>query len=696
MNASAVKAILIRSFQIAWAAVILLLFALYSGTISHTYGSSFTDWTRFVRKWLEMDAGVYAKDLLLAFAGVLLFTLACASVGIIFLNLAFREKQTPPWEWIARLVTAFILGEIVFSIALTVLGITAQFTPRNTTITVLMGGAAGIIPLWKFLPMRAQAKHVPQIKSASAFWTAILWLSITAILAAALLSSARVSYDSTALYFSNAKLSAMTHRLAFFPNDVLMVSSFHTGILYAALIQIGGDQSARLLSWMNGLLIVLMSVSLADALGLSERGKRLVAVFLVTSTAFLDPFGDGKIELSATLPALAAVYWLARTVKDDGFGNYLIAGLCAGFAVIARPYNLILLGGFIAIFFFTQTIPLKLRVRSYLVLGLAVWALLTFHLAVNWAVLGDFLAPINDAAQVRVENWQWSGLKPGELWLARILYPFTVTFFNSPQSLGTITPLVATFIPFFFQKRTLQEFLRCGRLKTLALISLFLLLAWIAFNFMVVEIRYVFFLWVLVFLAAAEMVSVSLEGMPPARYRLFSTAIILTLIYIIARTVFVSVDAYSPVDRNGAPQCNDSAFCDYLNPINKTAAPGERVLVFSAFRYYLRPDLFACSSKAEEYHEIRGALEISSDEFWKTAYRSGYAYIAYEENYSLRHLAINPLPAIENAPDWVRLRKLSETFGGYFSAYEVDYIAAPFRIEKNCVNRGGVWVVVDR
>jgi hypothetical protein len=689
------KRILIRSFRIAWVVLILLLFALYSGTISHTYGSSLSDWTRFIRKLLEMDIFAYGRDLLPAYAGAVLFTLACASVGSIFINLAFREKQAPPSERIGRLITAFILGEIVFSVVLIGLGMAAQFTPRNTAIVVLIGGAAGIMPLGKFILARAQPENEPKIKETSKFWIAILGLSITAIFAAALLSSARVSYDSTALYFSNAKLSAMTHRLAFFPNDVLMVSSFHTGILYAALVQIAGDQSARLLSWMNGLLIVLMSVSLADALGLSDRGKRLVVVLLVTSTAFLDPFGDGKIELSATLPALAAVYWLAKTAKDDGFGNYLLAGICAGLAIIARPYNLILLGGFIGIFFFTQTTPLKSRVRSYFVLGLPVLALLIFHLTVNWALLGDFFAPINDSAQVRVENWQWSGLKPGELWLARILYPFTVTFFNSPQSLGTVTPLAVMFIPFFIQKGTFKKSLRSGELKTLVLISLFLLPAWITFNFMVVEIRYVFFLWILVFLAAAEMMSVSLEQMPPATYRLFSAAIVLTLIYTIVRAVFVAVDAYSPIDQTGAPQCNDSAFCDYLAPLNEAAAPGGRVLVFSAFRYYLRPDLFACSSKAGEYHEIRGALEISSDEFWKAAYRNGYTYIAYEENYSLRHLGIKPLPAIENAPDWVKLRKLSETFGGYFIAFEIEYVDAPFQSQRTCVNREGIWAVVD-
>lgn len=210
---------------------------------------------------------------------------------------------------------------------------------------------------------------------------------------------------------------------------------------------------------------------------------------------------------------------------------------------------------------------------------------------------------------------------------------------------------------------------------------------------MVLEIRYVFFLWILIFLAAAELISISLEHMPPVANRFFSGIIILVLIYIIMRNIFIAVDAYSPVDETGSPQCNTSAVCGFLEPINQNADTGDRVLVFSAFRYYLRPDLFACSSKADEYHEIRNALSNSNDEFWLTVYSHGYGYIAYEENYSLRHLSINPLSSIKNPPSWVRVEKLSEAYDDRFAAYKIEFLDTPLQVQKSCISRESIWIV---
>lgn len=693
MNIPAMKTFFARSLQFAWATLVVLLFTLYSGTISHLYGSSLGDWTRFTQKLSQMDVMVYGMDLIHAFTGIILFTIACTSLGSIFIRLLFPEKNITFSDRIGLLVTAFILGEILISFILIGLGAKGQLSLINVGIILAMGGSAGIVSFGKLILTRDKANKGQRTRSGSKFERTIGKLAITAILTAALLTTARVSYDSTALYFSNAKLSAMIHRLAFFPNDVLMVSSVHTGILYSALIQIMGDQSARLLSWVNGALIVIMTMSIADSLGLSARAKRLSVVLLATSIAFLDPFGDGKIELSTTLPALAAIYWIAKAAKNDEFKNYLLAGICAGFAIISRPYNLILLGGFLGIFFSTQQNSFKLRIKSYVILAIPILIMLILHLSVNWAVLGNFFAPINDMAQVKSENWQWTGLKPEELWAARILYPLTITFFNTPQSLGIITPLVLIFAPVFIQKEILRRAFHSRFLSKITLISIFLLAIWNTFNFMVLEIRYVFFLWILIFLAAAELISISLEHMPPVANRFFSGIIILVLIYIIMRNIFIAVDAYSPVDETGSPQCNTSAVCGFLEPINQNADTGDRVLVFSAFRYYLRPDLFACSSKADEYHEIRNALSNSNDEFWLTVYSHGYGYIAYEENYSLRHLSINPLSSIKNPPSWVRVEKLSEAYDDRFAAYKIEFLDTPLQVQKSCISRESIWIV---
>jgi hypothetical protein len=695
MKVSSLKNIIMNSLHIIWAVLITILFVFYSGTISHLYDSNFGNWLKFIPKLLQIDMAVYIKGLIISLLGIAAFTLACISLGSIFLNGMYPLEKPSLFDWIGGFVTAFLLGEIVFSFIMLAMGIWGKLPPSNTISVFLIGGGMGILSFRKLILACRKSRKSYVCKPGTKSERLIFWLSMAALASAVLLTTARLSYDSTAFYFSDAKLTAMTGQLLFFPNDSFVISSFHTGILYTALIQFAGDHSARLLSWVSGVLIVMICMALAGQVGLSNKGKIITLALLVTSTAFLDPLGDGKIELSSSLPALTAIYWLVRSVKENNLNNYLLAGTFAGFAIVSRPYNLMLLGGFIGIYFLTSLNSLKLRLRSYIAIAGPILFFLLLHLIANWMILGDPFAPINNASKVSRDGWQWSGFDPENIWLARIFFPFIATFFNTPQSMGNISPIMLIFLPVLFNKKTRAALKSGGDLKIISLISLFVLTSWIMLQFTIFEIRYVLFLWVIIYLAAAEIISTGLEGLPQVSRNIFLGTIVLLLAYIVARNIFIAVDAYAPIDKNGTPQCSDSPFCNYLFPINQNALHGERVLGLSAFRYYLRPELFACSSKANEYHKIRDALEDSYDDFWLEVQRQGYTYIAYEENYSTRHLKIDLLPAIANKPNWVNLEKLSETFDGYFSAYKIEFNNDLNHIKKNCVNNNGIWLVQE-
>ncbi len=690
MKASSAKVLFINTLYIIGACFATALFTLYSGTLSHTYGSSFASWADFAQKFSQLDTYYYGKNLITSFAGMLWFALACISLGSIFISKYYSSEKLTMSDWIGKIATSFLLGEIIFSFILLGIGVLEKLSPANTIITLLIGGAAGILSSRNLLLSYPKIKIGNSYKSISE--NTFFWLSLIVLASTVLLTSARISYDSTALYFSDSKLTAMTNRLIFFPIDGFVVSSFHAGILYAAIIQIAGDQAARFLSWISGLFIILISMALADELGLSRKSKLIALVLLVTSTAFMDPFGDGKIELSATLPAIAAIFWLVKAGKGDYLKNYILAGIFAGFSIISRPYNLVLLGGFIALLFFINKTPLLPRVKNYITLLIPILIMLLLHLTANWLILGDFLAPFHNTTKVTPEIWQWSGFDPKYIWVARIFFPLVATFLNTPQSMGNITPIILIFLPVLFTRKTRGNLNSSRDLIKIALISLFILTAWIMAYFTIFEIRYVFFLWIIIYLASAEMIVSSLENLEPISQKIFSGIIVLLLIYMFARNIFIAVDAFAPIE-NRAPQCNDSPFCSYLLPINQNADSGERVLGLSAFRYYFRPDLFACSSKSDEYLTIRDALEKSNEDFWMEVYKQGYTYIAYEENYSTRHVGIDFLPTLNAVPDWVKLEKLSETFDGYFSTYKIEYINPPMQNEKKCVYSDGIWLV---
>lgn len=227
----------------------------------------------------------------------------------------------------------------------------------------------------------------------------------------------------------------------------------------------------------------------------------------------------------------------------------------------------------------------------------------------------------------------------------------------------------------------------------IAAIATATLILWIMVYFTVLEIRYVLFLWAIIYIAFAEGISYSLEHMDVTNKNISQGVFIILLLFILARNIFIAVDAYAPIDKNGVPQCGDFIFCNFLKPVNEMAKPGERVLTLNAYRYYLRPELFACSSKNMEYAEIKKASLVSNEAFWLEVNRQGYTFITYEHNYAVRHLYMNFFPDPKNTPPWVKLEKLEDDLDGSFISYKIEYIDPPYKTEKNCLKVNDVWLV---
>lgn len=675
-----------------WAALIMVTYIMYSGTTSHIYGSFASDWHLFFEKLSKIDFPSYFANLLLAFLGTLLFTIAATSSGLFFLNKHYQNNNISDNDWYGILITAFLLGEIIFSILLLSFAAAEILTPMASFIIIFLGGLLGIKSTMKFASTLPKGSSILPIIKGDRKTNLIFWLSTLVIASTVLFTAARLSYDSTAFYFSDAKIMAMTHRIFFFPNDSFVISSFHTGILYTAIIQLFGDQGARLFSWINGIFLILLSFTLADKVGLTPKGKVFLFALLSTSTALIDLFGDGKIELSASLPSLTAVYWLLKTKDNTHSSAYLLAGIFIGFAMITRPYNLVLLGVFTGLYIFSDKSNFKLLHKSIPWIAAPILLSTIIHLAVNWIELGNPFAPINNTFVVTKDVWQWS-FNPEQIWAIRALYPLVATFINTAQSLGNISPLIIIFMPVFLLKQSGLNTNLNNSLKKIFLIAIFTLAAWIISYFTVLEIRYVLFLWIIIYIAFAERISLNLEQTGTVNKTISQCILITLLLFIFIRNIFIAVDAYAPINKSGIPQCGDFIFCNFLKPINEAAKPGERVLTLNAYRYYLRPELFACSSKNTDYVKIRGASLVSNEAFWIEVHRQGYTYIAYERNYAVRHLYMNFSPNPENTPSWVQLNQLEDDMDGSFVSYKIKYINPPYKAEKQCSQNSGVWLV---
>lgn len=682
--------LLINTLFPAWLIVSIIIFA-FVNRVSFIHAFSFPSGQFFLQQISRISPAPYLIDLLKSLAGISFFTITCTGLGLI----ALKRLRTPSVSGLAFGITAFITGEILFSLFFLAVISQTSLSPVVTSTTLIFCFIAGIPALWKFRQSLSFQKNTSGLGSRQRM---ILWWVIGILALSLTLSTARLGYDAVSDYFSQAKLMAVSQKASsFFPGNYMIVSSLHPDILFTALIQMFGDQAARMLSLVNGLAILLMGYVLAEEAGLSPCAREYYLILLLTSTAFTDLLGDGKVELISTAPIIGAIYWMSLSIKSPAKENFLLIGFLTGFAIISRLYNIFLVSLFTALFFvfwliretskewsidpskgikalvkFTQ--PLLWMLPTLVLMG-------GFHLWQNWVWLGSPLAPLQFAPKLESSNWEWQ-FDPGVLNLLRFLYPLTVTFFNTPQSLGDISPLFVGFLPFLLVKniRTKIRFVTNYLLGT----GILTLILWLAFFYTVVEIRYVFFIWILLFLPAAQLIEHSMEFVPKAISTLMQLMLILVLSFTSFRVAAISITTYSPIDAAGNAHCSDIGFCTFFNLVNKIASPNDRVFALQAFRYYLRMDLLACSSRADEYPLLQALAQQNSPDFWSEAYRQGFRFITYEENFAVNHSRFGTIPDPKIAPLWLKISVVSPVNDKNNVAYRIDAIDPPFQPEILC------------
>jgi hypothetical protein len=680
---------------LAWLTLALFLFVFIS-RFTYLQGFIWAGWQDFLKTMPQITPLTYLADLFKALVGLSLFTLASLGFGLgILRGLKFQASK------VGMGITAFLVGEIAFSILLLTLLSLGELRPLWTNLILLAGLAWGAKPLWRYFRQVSRPTWPNQAVEKS-----ILGLILAIITFSLFYSSARLGYDAAAEYFSHAKIMAQTGQpILLYPSSNFVVSALHPSILFTALIQLFGDQSARMLSWANGLIILLAGLEIGKQVGLSARARLYFLTLMLTSTAFVDLLGDGKVELLSTAPLVAALYWMLINRKTATRGTFLLIGLLLGFAIIARPYNIFLIPFFTILFYSTWAVetirtqgwqPGARASLSVFWLAPPLLALGLFHLWQNWLWLGSPIAPLTYAQALDSSDWQWQ-FDPAILNILRLLYPLTVTFFNTPQSLGNITPLFVGFLPFLLSARLRARLELSSELRQILMPALVTLALWLTVFFTVVEIRYIFFLWIIFFLLGARLMETALDGLKKYDQALLRFSFIFLLAFVGLRTLIISLATYSPVDSNGQAHCFGTNFCTFLAPINQTSALGERVFVLNAYRYYLRPDLFACSSQAHEYTLLKLLAAQNSSSFWLELYRQGYSYITYEKNFAEFRIHLNIFPDPSQTPAWLTLETVSMSSDGAQIAYHLQVNNPPIEIKSTCIqNKAGLWEVITK
>ncbi|MEJ5241523.1 MAG: hypothetical protein WHS87_10035 [Anaerolineales bacterium] len=689
------KPLLPSAFLLIWWFTAVGLY-LWVSRIDYLQGLIFPAPMPFTTYLVRLSPLAWLLDLLRAFLGMTLFALSALSLGLLFLP-RFLSNDEP----LTRGVLAFLLGEVVFSLFFLTTIRLWQLPPWLSAVGLVFPLFFGLSALRCFLRSLPRLALPTDLSNSDRL---LFVLTLTMIALTLTLSSARLGYDASVEYFSHSKIMAMTYLpVLLYPKDPFVVSSLHPGILFTVGIQLFGDQSARMLSWINGIAILILLWALGKRLGFSSRARLYALIILTTSTAFVDLLGDGKIELIATAPILAAIYlFIFQPSKNcQQTATYgIITGTFLGFSMISRPYNLFLIPLFVVFFICFKLIYLRTpscrtwipSVPFLLYAGLTIFILLVFHLLQNFLWLGSPVAPLVYASKINGDLWQWQ-FDPEILTFLKFIYPFTITFFNTPQSLGNISPLFVGFLPFLLSRSVRHQLYFSHQVRALLWSVLLTLIVWVVLVFTVVEIRYAWFLWMLIFAIFGKLIEISLDNSKKFVRAFLYPSIGLLLFFLGARTAIIAIYTYSPIDSSGQAHCYDVLSCTFFQPINDIAALGDRILVLNGYRYYMRPDLFACSSRAEEYYNLERLARLNSADFWSETYRQGFRYVIFEQNFAEFHSHFGTIPAPNNAPPWLRVILLAQTQGN--AIYSLDAISPPFQPLKHCEQDAqGRWMVM--
>jgi hypothetical protein len=74
----------------------------------------------------------------------------------------------------------------------------------------------------------------------------------------------------------------------------------------------------------------------------------------------------------------------------------------------------------------------------------------------------------------------------------------------------------------------------------------------------------------------------------------------------------------------------------------------------------------------------------NAEAFWEEVYRQGYKYIAYENDYTIRHLQFAIIPSPDNTPRWIKLEPIFGVPGDLQVAYKINVSNPPVEIEATC------------
>lgn len=628
------------------------------------------------------------------FLPLIFFSVSCIGIGILVLR--FMPKR-PEIEFSTEVILAFLMGQGVLGTLFLAPALLGKFSlPILLTITAPFA-CFGLWILYaknRILPLGLNKIYV-EFRNSSLLWK-ITSLSIAFILIASSASMAGlVTGDARAFYLALPKVVAASHRLIPLP----MYESFMSvGLLaemqLAALFLLGmPGASPRLFCWLTGLAASVILLAIGKNAGLGRRGQLVSVTIMVTSSAVMLLWGQGKTDFFAAAYGLAAVFYALKSWDTSTRKiSIVLTGLFTGFALVAKLSYIVAFLPSIFIIIFWKEIPhfwtalcvrkehlLKLRIliAEGLIFVVAMLPALLPHFTKNVILVGTLIDTYGSHQYFNPETTQHIVLT----------YPLLLIFGDYWAQYGNMSPLMLAFLPLALLMPW-SERPRNGPIAALSVAALTGLLAWIAIFPSVPMPRY--------FLATLLLPAVPIGWVAERFSRLNKLAnYIVTLAMLLTILIFFKSwrGEIFPI-RNAFQYLftvqTEKAFTktelfsyNVYEALNNTAKPGARVFLLSYYRFWLRPDLIQCSNRTSE--DIKYDAK-DPNKFWLQLYENDFTYL-YSNTYLSKEI-INKLPS------WVMIEEVyPKSIHG--EVYRLAFKNAPGKVHLTTHEVfPGVWDVV--
>ena len=635
---------------------------------------------------------------MLSLAVTVIYTVATVFAGLSGLWLLGYKKPERDGEHVwAPVTSAFMMGVGILSSVWLLLGLAGWLSPGVVVALIVFFLMVGTPRFSALFP--DVLNSIRQVRR----WFQELDRAMLAVLllACALLGLLGIGAfikppmgDAEAFYMTYPKIMAASQRIVEMPGGYADFSRI--GLLgelhFAALFSVGGLHAAKLFVWMLALATIVMLLVLGTYVGLEPIGLCFLFLLVVTSSAFTNHIGDGKVDLFGAAVGVGAAYWALRSGEPRWRRPALrLAGVLAGFSVVGKlSYFVALLPSLFLIVAWNAWMSTGPRrgslanellspVRSLTAFAFWFAVGMSPHMIKNAVLYVAPFAPVLGGEGASWLNQTWFS-EADTAWIL-LTYPLALVFGRYPMQSGNLSLLFLAFAPLLF----LIPALRTRMKRPLAQVTSAAILGtglWMALRPSVIAPRYLLatlFLFAPVVALAAEHTYRN-----ESRPRVVSLAMILTVlmaITIVATPLTKLPRYFVDVLRGAFPKCGlASGYCEPLSKLNDQAASGARVLFSGYYSYWLRPDLLQCRDNRQDERAL--AKVANAEDRWATLYGRGFRYLVIDK---ITHADKWKAWVPATAPPWLEVSEIIGTGELSILSLTARREAASVPVQVSCV-----------